>query len=292
MIHSRNTLLTSHESQWSIAEEALSRPGAEVAVRNGTCMEETRSHGGRGTRTEVAGMSSQQELAQAMLDQQASRAARRILIVDDEPKIRSFVGRALTSAGYLTDFASNGADGLRQATKSNYDLIILDLVMPGLDGQNMLDRLLSVRPEQAIIMLSCVADVSAKVECLEHGAQDYLTKPFSLAELTARVRARLRESAMRSEVMQVGDLVLDAARLVADSGSGLVALTRLEFLCLRALMERGGESVTKSELLASVWGIEFDPGSNIVDVCIRRLRVKLGFDLIETVRGEGYRLAS
>jgi DNA-binding response OmpR family regulator len=93
-------------------------------------------------------------------------------------------------------------------------------------------------------------------------------------------------------MMQVGELTLDAGHLVADSGAGPVALTRLEFLCLRALVERGGDSVTKSELLASVWGIEFDPGSNIVDVCIRRLRMKLGFDLIQTVRGEGYRLAS
>ena len=92
--------------------------------------------------------------------------------------------------------------------------------------------------------------------------------------------------------MRVGGLILDAGRLVADSGAGPVALTRLEFLCLRALMEHGGGSVAKSELLASVWGIDFDPGSNIVDVCIRRLRAKLGFGLIETVRGEGYRLAS
>ena len=298
MIHSRNTLLTSHESQWSIAEEALSRPSAEVTVRNGTCMEETRSHGGRGTRTEVAGMSSQQELAQAMLDQQASRAARRILIVDDEPKIRSFVGRALTSAGYLTDFASNGADGLRQATKSNYDLIILDLVMPGLDGQNMLDRLLSVRPEQAIIMLSCVADVSAKVECLEHGAQDYLTKPFSLAELLARVRVRLREDshlheAVRAaEIIKAGEVTLDVGRLVANVGRGPVPLTRLEFLLLRELAEHVGESVPKDRLLATVWGYDFDPGSNVVDVCVRRLRSKLGFDLIKTVRGEGYQLVA
>ena len=119
-----------------------------------------------------------------------------------------------------------------------------------------------------------------------------MTKPFSLAELSARVRARLRENALRSEVMQVGELTLDAGRLVADSGTGPVALTRLEFLCLRALMEHGGDSVSKTELLASVWGIDFDPGSNIVDVCIRRLRAKLGFALIETVRGEGYRLAS
>ncbi|HUC57689.1 MAG TPA: response regulator transcription factor, partial [Streptosporangiaceae bacterium] len=119
-----------------------------------------------------------------------------------------------------------------------------------------------------------------------------LTKPFSLAELGARVRAGLRETAKRGEVMRIGDLVLDAGRLVADNGAGPVALTRLEFLCLRALMDHGGSPVTKSELLASVWGIDFDPGSNLVDVCIRRLRAKLGFNLIETVRGEGYRLAS
>ena len=243
-------------------------------------------------------MSSQQELAQTMLDQQVSQAARRILIVDDEPKIRSFVGRALTAAGYVTDFASNGADGLRQAMKGHYDLIILDLVMPELDGQHMLDRLLSVRPEQAIIMLSCVADVSAKVECLEHGAQDYLTKPFSLAELLARVRVRLREDshlheAIRAaEIIKAGEVMLDVGRLVANVGRGPVPLTRLEFLLLRELAEHVGESVPKDRLLATVWGYDFDPGSNVVDVCVRRLRSKLGFDLIKTVRGEGYQLVA
>ena len=173
-----------------------------------------------------------------------------------------------------------------------YDLVILDLIMPDMDGRAVLAAILRSHPAQAVLILSCTADPVTKAECLDLGAKDYLTKPFSLAELTARVRARLRENAQRSEVMQVGELILDAARLVADSGTGPVALTRLEFLCLRALMEHGGDSVTKSELLACVWGIDFDPGSNIVDVCIRRLRAKLGFALIETVRGEGYRLAS
>lgn len=219
-------------------------------------------------------------------------ASPRILLIDDEPQISGFVGRALEHTGYQIDIASDAAGGVRSAATGGYDLVILDLIMPDMDGRAALAEILRANPAQAVLILSCNSDTGTKVECLDLGARDYLTKPFSLAELTARVRARLRESAMRSEVMQVGDLVLDAARLVADSGSGLVALTRLEFLCLRALMERGGESVTKSELLASVWGIEFDPGSNIVDVCIRRLRVKLGFDLIETVRGEGYRLAS
>jgi DNA-binding response OmpR family regulator len=232
-----------------------------------------------------------------------SHAVRRILIVDDEPKIRSFIGRALAAAGYLTDFAKNGTEGLRQALESGYDLIILDLVMPDLDGWNVLDQLMRARPDQTVMVLSCVADVSTKVGCLERGAQDYLTKPFSLAELLARVRVRLREDAHArgdassaeasgaGEVIRAGGLTLDVARLVADIGNGPVPLTRLEFLLLRELAEHFGQSVAKGRLLASVWGYDFDPGSNVVDVCVRRLRSKLGFGLIKTVRGEGYQLA-
>jgi DNA-binding response OmpR family regulator len=174
-----------------------------------------------------------------------------------------------------------------------------------------------------VIVLSCVADVAAKVDCLERGAQDYLTKPFSLAELLARVRVRLRgephahaeaaepggtggaqaphPSAQGSaggnahplaEVILAGDVTLDVGRLVADIGHGPVPLTRLEFLLLRELAEHVGQSVPKGELLATVWGYDFDPGSNVVDVCVRRLRSKLGFDLIKTVRGEGYQLVA
>ena len=260
----------------------------------------------------------------------------RILIVDDEPKIRSFIGRALAAAGYATEFADSGAEGLRRALATRYDLVILDLVMPDLDGRQVLGRLLAARPGQAVIVLSCVADVAAKVDCLERGAQDYLTKPFSLAELLARVRVRLRgephahaEAAARggrartarpsraepaarrrrpsapsahgsaggnahphAEVIRAGDVTLDVGRLVADIGHGPVPLTRLEFLLLRELAEHVGQSVPKGELLATVWGYDFDPGSNVVDVCVRRLRSKLGFDLIKTVRGEGYQLVA
>lgn len=116
----------------------------------------------------------------------------RILVVDDEPRIRSFIGRALAAAGYAIEFAESGAEGLRHAVATRYDLVILDLVMPDLDGSQVLAKLLAARPDQAVIVLSCVADVATKVGCLEHGAQDYLTKPFSLAELLARVRVRLR----------------------------------------------------------------------------------------------------
>jgi len=223
-----------------------------------------------------------------------SRSVRpqRILLIDDEPQISAFVGRALEKAGYAVDVAAHAADGVRAAASGGYDLVILDLIMPDMDGRTALVTILRLHPTQAVLILSCNSDPATKVECLDLGAMDYLSKPFSLAELSARVRARLRESVQRGELMQLGELTLDAGHLMADSGAGPVALTRLEFLCLRALMEHGGDSVTKSELLASVWGIQFDPGSNIVDVCIRRLRAKLGFALIETVRGEGYRLAS
>jgi two-component system, OmpR family, response regulator len=249
----------------------------------------------------------------------------RILIVDDEPKIRSFIGRALTAAGYTTEFAASGAEALRSCAAARYDLIILDLVIGDMDGRQVLGRLLSARPDQAVIVLSCLADVATKVDLLEHGAQDYLTKPFSLAELLARVRVRLRgephhgepyradDGAQRGaelrplmppltapqlaghaygEVIKTGRVSLDIGKLVADIGHGPVPLTRLEFLLLRELAEHAGQSVSKGSLLASVWGYDFDPGSNVVDVCVRRLRSKLGFELIKTVRGEGYQLVT
>ncbi len=217
----------------------------------------------------------------------------RILLVDDEPKIVDFMSRALQAAGYAIDLARDASQALAKAQVADFGLIILDLVMPGMDGRDLLSELLRQRPEQAVMVLSCVADVSTKVECLELGAQDYLTKPFSLAELLARVRVRLRgDTHPAGELLRAGDLVLDVGRLEANAGQGPVPLTRLEFLLLRELIEHPGRSVGKGQLLASVWGYDFDPGSNVVDVCVRRLRSKLGFELIKTVRGEGYRIAS
>jgi len=217
----------------------------------------------------------------------------RILLVDDEPKIRGFIARALTAAGYAIDCASDGDEALRQLGLGEYGLVILDLIMPGMDGRAVLTRLIRDRPDQPVLVLSCLDDVTTKVTCLDLGAHDYLTKPFSLEELLARVRVQLRgEQHQGGEVLRAGDLVLDVGRLQADIGTGPVALTRLEFLLLRALMEHAGQSVRKDQLLASIWGYDFDPGSNVVDVCVRRLRSKLGFDLIKTVRGAGYQLAS
>jgi two-component system, OmpR family, response regulator len=224
----------------------------------------------------------------------------RILVVDDEPKIRSFIGRALAAAGFEIAFAGTGAEAIAVATEGNFDLIILDLVMPDMNGREVLGEVLRSRPGQAIMVLSCVSDVATKVDCLEQGALDYLTKPFSLAELLARVRVRLRREQglpassppARGEVIDAGAVTLDTIHLTADAGTGPVPLTRLEFMLLRELTEHPGHSVAKGKLLATVWGYDFDPGSNVVDVCVRRLRSKLGFELIKTVRGEGYMLAS
>lgn len=219
-------------------------------------------------------------------------ATARILVVDDEPEIRSFIIRALADAGYAIDFACDGDGALRKALDRSFQLIILDLVMADTDGRDVLAKLHDERPGQAVLVLSCLADVTTKVECLNLGASDYLTKPFSLDELLARVRVQVRAMPQPHEVLRAGHLVLDLGRLQADAGVGPVPLTRLEFLLLRELMEHQGESVSKDELLATVWGIDFDPGSNVVDVCVRRLRSKLGFDLIKTVRGAGYQLAA
>jgi len=221
----------------------------------------------------------------------------RILVVDDEPQIRDVVTRALQAAGYGIDSAADGEAGLALALSGDYQLVILDVLMPAADGREVLRQLQRLRPDQPVLVLSCLSDVTAKVDLLDAGANDYLTKPFSLDELLARVRVQLRAEQQTGEhpaadIMRAGRLVLDLGRMQADAGLGPVPLTRLEVLLLRELMEHAGGSVAKGTLLASVWGIEFDPGSNVVDVCVRRLRSKLGFDLIETVRGAGYRLAS
>jgi DNA-binding response OmpR family regulator len=227
-----------------------------------------------------------------IMDRPVSRPAQSsILFVDDEPGIQSFVSRALSTAGYAIDCAQNGAEAISLASTGEYCLVILDLVMPDVDGRDVLAAVLRAHPDQAVLVLSCVDDVTTKVACLDLGAQDYLTKPFSLDELLARVRVQVRLDP-RHEMLRAGELSLDIGRLQADMGQGPVALTRLEFLLLRELMEHAGHSVPKDQLLATIWGYDFDPGSNVVDVCVRRLRSKLGFDLIKTVRGAGYQLAS
>ena len=214
----------------------------------------------------------------------------RILVVDDEQRILRFVVRGLQAEGYEVDSADSGTEGLRKALHGQYDLVILDLLMPGLDGASVLHRLVAQRPRQAVIVLSCLTATATKVRCLEAGAEDYLAKPFSMDELLARVRARLRAAAGRSTSLVGGRLRLDLIRREADSGAGPVPLAEREFLLLRELMQQPGRIVSKQRLLSAVWRYHFDPGSNVVDVYVSRLRAKLGAATIATVRGEGYRI--
>lgn len=218
----------------------------------------------------------------------------RLLVVDDEPRIVNFVSRALSAEGFRVDAAPDGIRGLELARSGRYELVVLDLMLPGLDGVSVLRGLMEARPEQRVLILSALSDVQSRVECLELGASDYLPKPFALAELVARIRARLRQPAAGPDerFLRRGGVVLDLVRRVADAGAGPVVLSEREFLMLRNLMMRAGDVCTRQRLLEEVWGYGFDPGSNVVDVCVGRVRAKLGSEVIETVRGVGYRFAA
>jgi DNA-binding response OmpR family regulator len=213
-----------------------------------------------------------------------------ILVIDDEPKIVSFVSRALAGDGFGVDSAADGARGLALAARERYDLVVLDLLLPGLDGVNVLHKLRSRRPQQQVIVLSAVSEVEAKVRCLDLGAADYLTKPFALAELLARVRSRLRDHSPTAdgERLQAGQLTLDVRRQSVEDAGRPVSLTNREFLLLEHLVRNAGTACTREELLSAVWGYAFDTGTNVVDVYVRRLRSKLGVDSVETVRNVGY----
>jgi two-component system copper resistance phosphate regulon response regulator CusR len=227
-------------------------------------------------------------------EESTSRTARaaRILLIDDEQRVLRFVSRGLRAEGYTVDSADNGTDGLRMALTGAYDLIILDLLMPGLDGEAVLRRIVRKLPSQQVIIVSCLTETATKVSCLETGAGDYLAKPFSLDELLARVQAHLRVLARSRTVttLQAGCLKLDMVRREADSGCGPVPLAEREFLLLSELMRHAGQTVSKERLLSSVWQYDFDSGSNVVDVYVGRLRAKLGAEAIRTVRGKGYQI--
>jgi DNA-binding response OmpR family regulator len=231
--------------------------------------------------------------------QAAERLGARILVIDDEARILNFVGRALRAEGFSVDAASDGDSAIELASASSYDLVVLDLAMPGRSGFEVLEEIVARRPRQPVLVLSALGDVDSKVACFNLGADDYLTKPFSLDELLARVRARMRvgrryeAGALRTDdppPTVMAGLRIDPDRQEVDAGSGPVGLSRREFLLLRELTRNVGRTVSKERLLSSVWGFSHDPGSNVVDVYVRRLRSKLGDDIVTTVRGEGYRL--
>jgi two-component system, OmpR family, copper resistance phosphate regulon response regulator CusR len=218
----------------------------------------------------------------------------RILVIEDEPRILEFLARGLEAEGFSVLGARDGQEGLRLAEKAPCDLVILDLLLPRLDGLSVLRALETARPDLPVVIVSARADLKTKLNGFDLGARDYLTKPFSFDELLARVRVHLRRPADRTDahVLRVGSLTLDLARRQAQLGDRLVELSDREFKVLHSLLECAGEVVSRERLLSEVWGYHFDPRSNVVDVCIRRLRKKLGpGSPIETVRHAGYRLA-
>lgn len=217
----------------------------------------------------------------------------RVLVVDDEVRILDVVMRALSLEGIAAEGVTDGLRAVAMATTRSYDLMILDLLMPGQDGLTTLEQVMARKPDLAVIVLSCLTDPRSKVRSLNLGADDYLAKPFHVSELLARVQARLRAASRPVTTTMVGGgLRLDLVRHEAQVGSRPVALTEREFQLLWELLRSPGRVVSKRELLAHVWGYEADYASNVVDVCVRRLRSRLGGDLITTVRGEGYRVGS
>jgi DNA-binding response OmpR family regulator len=214
----------------------------------------------------------------------------RLLLIDDEPRILRFLSRGLQAEGFLVETASDGREGLRRALSERYDLIVLDLLLPGLHGTAVLQSILARKPEQPVVVLSALNSARSKVDCLEGGAEDYVGKPFSFDELLARIRARLRGAAKDPVRLNAGRLMLDVVRRKADSGAGPVSLAEREFLLLQELMKNAGRTVSKGHLLEAVWGYRFAPESNVVDVYVRRIRAKLGPEVITTVRREGYRI--
>jgi two-component system copper resistance phosphate regulon response regulator CusR len=213
-----------------------------------------------------------------------------LLVVDDEPRIARFVSRALGSQGHAVETARTGEEALLMAADRDFALVILDLLLPGIDGHGVLRELL-VRDSQArVLVLSAVGDVESRVQCLRAGAVDYLPKPFAVAELLARVDSRLAEARAPTPArwLQVGTMRLDLQRRVLHDGDRSTALSQREFILLGHLMRRAGEVCTRDELLSDVWGFCFDPGSNVLEVYVGRLRAKIDRWHIETVRNVGY----
>src|SRR6476661_3282954 len=219
----------------------------------------------------------------------------RILVIEDERRILAFVSRGLEAEGFTVDAAGDGPDGLRQAVLEDYDLVVLDLLLPRLDGLTVLRELQQRRPDLPVVIVSARADLETKLRGFGLGACDYVSKPFSLDELLARIRAQLRRGHLGSDgnILSAGALTLDLARRQARLGEVVADLSDREFRLLYQLVRHQGEVVSRERLLSEVWGYHFDPHSNVVDVCVRRLRKKLGADApIETVRHAGYRVSA
>jgi two-component system copper resistance phosphate regulon response regulator CusR len=216
----------------------------------------------------------------------------RILIVEDEPKTGAYLLKGLQESGYVADLARNGPDGLHLAQERDYDLIVLDVMLPQMDGWKVLAHLRE-RKETPVLFLTARDDVADRVKGLELGADDYLVKPFAFAELLARIRTLLKRGPVREmQTLQLGDLEIDVPRRRVKRGDARIELTAKEFALLHLLAKRQGEVLSRSLIASQVWDMNFDSDTNVVDVAIRRLRAKVDdpypSKLIHTIRGMGY----
>jgi heavy metal response regulator len=220
----------------------------------------------------------------------------RLLVVEDETKIADFIRRGLESAGYTVDVAPTAKDALEMVHSTEHDLIILDLMLPDLDGLDLLKKIRNRKASPPVLILSARDAVDDRVKGLEVGADDYIVKPFAFVELLARVRALLRRGQPMPERLQVGELVLDCIRRKVTRGGQVIELAPKEFSILEYLMRNRGRPLSRTMIVEHVWDVEYDGLTNIVDVYIRHLRSKIDdhfpMKMIQTVRGVGYMLES
>lgn len=220
----------------------------------------------------------------------------RLLIAEDEARIAAFLEKGFRAQGFTTTVAKNGHEAIAMARSEDFDLLILDLGLPGKDGWQVLAEIRGRGERLRIIVLTAQDEVEDTVNALENGANDYVTKPFELSELLARVRVQLRDNAIpksksgKDTTLQVGEIALDLLTRQVWVGTELVEMSVKEFAMVEIFLRHPMQVMSREQLLNHVWGYDYDPGSNVVDAYIKLLRKKLGSDSIETVRGIGYRL--